>query len=65
VPWVSLDPAIEAFQHRLHGSCAELLLNLDEVGISEWENRHQRKVIIPSAIQDRRFSAGFTVSQNT
>jgi hypothetical protein len=58
VPRVLLDPAVEGFQHHVYGSSPELVFNLDEVGISEWEDRHQRKVIVPSAMRGRTIFHG-------
>jgi hypothetical protein len=39
-------------EHR-PGSCPELVFNLDEVGISEWEDRAPRKVIVPVSMTDQ------------
>jgi hypothetical protein len=36
MPRVSLDAAIDSLRHHVHGSCAELVFNLGEVGIGEW-----------------------------
>jgi hypothetical protein len=58
VPQVFHDAEIEGFQHHVHGSCAELVFNLDEVGMSEWEERHQRKVIVPSAMRGQTIFHG-------
>jgi hypothetical protein len=32
---------------------AELVFNLDEVGMSEWEDRKEKKVIVPTFMDDR------------
>jgi hypothetical protein len=33
---------------------AELVFNLDEVGMSEWEDRKERKVIVPRTMENGR-----------
>jgi hypothetical protein len=33
---------------------AELVFNLDEVGMSEWEDRKVRKVIVPTTMDDQK-----------
>jgi hypothetical protein len=58
VPRVFLDVAIDGFRHHVHGSCVELIFNLDEVGTSEWEDRVQRRVIIPSAMRGQTIFHG-------
>jgi hypothetical protein len=52
VPRVFLEAAIERIRTYIHNVCAELLFNLDENKISEWEDRVQRKVIVPSAVRE-------------
>jgi hypothetical protein len=47
VPRAFLDTAVESFRGHVHNSCAELVFNLDEIGISEWEERAPGTVIIP------------------
>jgi hypothetical protein len=42
----------------LPGSSAELVFNLDEVAVSEWEDRTQRKVIIPASMTDQTIHHG-------
>jgi hypothetical protein len=42
----------------LPGSCTELVFNLDEVGISEWEDRTPRKVIVPVSMTDQTIHHG-------
>jgi hypothetical protein len=44
---------ITCLSEHLPGSCAELIFNLDEAGISEWERRAPRKVIVPAAVTDQ------------
>jgi hypothetical protein len=39
-------------------SCAELVFNLDEVGISEWKDRAPRKVIVPVSMTDQTIHHG-------
>jgi hypothetical protein len=55
MPRVSLEAAIEGIRTRAHNDCAELVFILDEIGIREWEDRVERKVIVPSARENKRF----------
>jgi hypothetical protein len=47
VPRVFLEAVIEGIRSDGHNACAELVFNLDEIGISEWEDRVERKAIDP------------------
>jgi hypothetical protein len=58
VPRVFLEAAIEGFRDHVHHSCAELVFNLDEIGISEWEDRAVRRVIVPSAMRGQTIFHG-------
>jgi hypothetical protein len=49
---------IACLSERLPGSCAELVFNLDEVGISEWEDRAPRKVIVSVSMTDETIHHG-------
>jgi hypothetical protein len=62
VPRAFLDAAIEGFRDHVHNSCAELVFNLNEIGIGDWEDRTERRVIVPLTTRGRRF---FTVSTGT
>jgi hypothetical protein len=42
-----LDTMIESLHEHQSSSCAELVFSVDEVGISEWEDRAWWKVIVP------------------
>jgi hypothetical protein len=48
VPRVFLQARLDGFRGHVHQPCAELVFNLDEIGISEWEDRCTRRVIVPS-----------------
>jgi hypothetical protein len=48
-----LDTMISYRGEHLPGSLAELVFDLDEVGISEWEDRAPRKVIVPVSMTDQ------------
>jgi hypothetical protein len=50
VPRVFLQAGLEGFRDHVHSACAELVFNLDEIGISEWEDHCTRRVIVPSAM---------------
>jgi hypothetical protein len=49
---------ITCLSEYLPGSYAELVFNLDEVGISEWEDRAPRKVIVPISMTDQMIYHG-------
>jgi hypothetical protein len=49
---------IACLSERIPGSCAELVFNLDEVGISEWEDRAPQKVILPVSITNQTIHHG-------
>jgi hypothetical protein len=51
VPRSFLEAAVEAFWDHVHHSCAELVFNLDEIRISEWEDRVERRVIVPTTMR--------------
>jgi hypothetical protein len=50
VPRALLERIIQDLHEYLQGSVAELVFNLDEVGIADWEDRKTNKVIILAAI---------------
>jgi hypothetical protein len=47
VPRVFLDETICCLREYVQGMKAELVFNLDEVGLSEWEDRKDKRVIVP------------------
>jgi hypothetical protein len=48
VPGVFLERIIQDLHEYVHGSVAELVFNLDEVGISDLEDRKRRKLSSPT-----------------
>jgi F0F1-type ATP synthase gamma subunit len=58
IPQSFLDKIMACFSEHLLDSCAELVFNLDEVGISEWEDRASRKVIVPVSMTDQMIHHG-------
>jgi hypothetical protein len=52
VPRVFLEAAIEGIRTHVQNACADLVFDLDEIGGSEWEDRIERKVIVPSAMRE-------------
>jgi transposase len=58
VPRTFLEATIEGFQNHVHNSCAELIFNLGEIGISEWEDRTERRVIVPSTMRGQTIFHG-------
>jgi hypothetical protein len=53
IPHYFLDETIQCIAQFMQGRPAELVFNLDEVGISEWEDRKTRKVIVLVSARDR------------
>jgi hypothetical protein len=51
VPRVFLEAVIDGFRDHVHNACAELVFNLDEIGMTEWEDRSERRVIVPSTMR--------------
>jgi hypothetical protein len=45
---------VQNLNEYVQGSTAELVFNLDEVGISDWEDRKARKIVVPAALCGRR-----------
>jgi hypothetical protein len=58
VPRVFVEAAIEAVRTHVQNASANLVFNLDEIGISEWEDRVERKVIVPSAMRKQKVFHG-------
>jgi hypothetical protein len=44
---IVLDETIRYMQETVHSRPKDLVFNLVEVGISEWEDRKPKKVVIP------------------
>jgi hypothetical protein len=53
VPRRFLDQTIRCLTELVHGCRAELVFNLDEVGISDWEDRQSRRVIVPVSAREQ------------
>jgi hypothetical protein len=53
VPRVFLQAGLNGFRNHIHQACAELVFNLDEIKISEWENHCTQRVIVPSARREQ------------
>jgi hypothetical protein len=58
VSQVFFEAAIEGIQTQVHNTCVESVFNLDENGISEWEDRVERKAIVPSAMGEQKMLHG-------
>jgi hypothetical protein len=56
VPRGLLEAAVEGMQIHAYNTCAELVFNLDEIGINKWEGRVVRKATIPSAMREQQNS---------
>jgi hypothetical protein len=55
---VFLGAAIEGIRTHVQNACAELVFNLDKIGISEWEDRVERKMIVPSVMREQKIFYG-------
>jgi hypothetical protein len=53
VPRVFLDETISSLREFVQGMKAEIVFNLDEVGISDWEDRKDKKVVVPTALDSQ------------
>jgi hypothetical protein len=58
VPRAFLEVGIEEIKTHVQNACAELVFNLDEIGISESEDRIERKVSVPSTMRDEKIFHG-------
>jgi hypothetical protein len=58
VPRVFLQAGFDGFRHHAHQACPELVLNLDEIVLSEWEDDCARRVIVPSAMKEQTIFHG-------
>jgi hypothetical protein len=58
VPRIFFEAVIEGIQTHVQNSCANLVFNLGEIGISGWEDRVERKVIVPSAMREQKIFHG-------
>jgi hypothetical protein len=58
VPRVFLQAGLDGFRDHVHSACSELVLNLDEIGISEWEDHCTRRVIVPLAMKGQTIFYG-------
>jgi hypothetical protein len=47
IPRCFLEETVWLIAQHVHGRRTELILHLDEVGISEWEDRKVKNVIVP------------------
>jgi hypothetical protein len=53
-----LDTMVACLSEHLPGSCAELVFNLEEICIFEWEDRAPRKVTVPVSMTDQMIHHG-------
>jgi hypothetical protein len=53
VPREFLDETTCDLREHVHATKAELVFNLAEVGMSEWEDRKEKKVILPMTMDDQ------------
>jgi hypothetical protein len=60
VPPVFHEAAIEGIRTHVHIAWAEVVFNLVEIGIGEWEDRAERKVILPSPTRQQSIFMEFT-----
>jgi hypothetical protein len=58
VPRVFLEAVIEGIGTHVCSACAELVFNLDEIGVTEREDPIERKVVIPSGMREQKIFHG-------
>jgi hypothetical protein len=51
VPGMFLNRTVQNLNEHIQGCVAELVFNLEEVGISDWEVREPRKVLVPATMR--------------
>jgi hypothetical protein len=54
VPRIFLEETICSLHETFHACPVDLVFNLDEVGISDWEDRNPKRVVIPITISAQR-----------
>jgi hypothetical protein len=62
VPRVFLKRTIQDLDDYVQGCLAELVFNLDEVSVSDWEDRKTKAVILPAGVRGQTIHPG--VSRN-
>jgi hypothetical protein len=50
IPRIFLDETVQCLGEYVHGITDKLVFNLNEVGVSVWEDRKDKKVVIPSVL---------------
>jgi hypothetical protein len=53
VPQIFLEEPIGSMHQTLQGCPVDLVFNLEEVGISDWEDRKPKKVVVPITMAAR------------
>jgi hypothetical protein len=53
VPQEFVLGTINGIEEAVHGCTRDLVFNLDEVGVSEWEDRKSKKVVVPLAMSSQ------------
>jgi hypothetical protein len=53
VPRAFPERTARDLNEHVQGCVSELVFNLDEVGISDWEDRETRKVVVPATLDGR------------
>jgi hypothetical protein len=60
VPRTFLERTVHDLNGHVQGCRAVLVLNLDEVGISEWEDRNTKRAIVATAMLDQMIYHGLS-----
>jgi hypothetical protein len=60
VPRVFLEKTIRTIHETIQGRPSELVFNLDEVGISNWENRKPKKVVVQMTARSQYSSSNIS-----
>jgi hypothetical protein len=60
VPRVFPERTVQNLNEHIQGCVVELVFNLDEVSISDWEDRKTKKVIVPATMRGRTIHHGIS-----
>jgi hypothetical protein len=58
VPGTFLERIVQDMNENLEGHVAELVFNLDAVGISDSEDRETKRIVVPAAMFDQMIHHG-------
>jgi hypothetical protein len=59
-PRAFLERTVKDLHDHVQGCVADLVFNLDEVGISDWEDRKTKKGVVPAAMPGQMIHHGIS-----